>query len=586
MTHKIYAPNIHIFAFHLRNKSSSDSQPDTDYNSKLLWHKYDQICAKFQIQQKLELREVAEGSRIALLKGATKDNILLPLEGKLSLNNGKGIRITGQACPLQIYDSYALGLNIRIPEVENNQKTEDVDLTVFNYFNPDQCFLPSKINSNINSSLGQILLLTAWLPQKHQQDSHVWKEIADQCVQNFLGEKDKDKCPPLYQEGQLFDSPIFEYGIPDKSQDYGQIFVWLFLGEEVNGNYSARADENFCLFYQNFIDLFFYRQKVIRAYQISRDVYSDVKQQYQEIKKIINETTGHRLEAYATTQSQDKTTDHRLEACATTQSQDKTTDHRLEACATTQSQDKTTDHRLEACATTQSQDNQRSLSEAELLDFKHKLRILPKLDLNYSDLLGQLESYSLTMKINAQNYSEKLQQLQEKLPKDDLRILSVFSDKISHTYQEQIKINLSYFGHSSGLLDKAISSIRGIVEIEQAERDRALEQALRDKEEADRARDKQAEKQEKRRQLWITFVGTGLAVSGISSQSDAKQPLEAILSKLEWKGSLDDCPKPEAGLYPCLSYSVVFVLFHVLIGVGVGAIAAFFVDRIIHRRSK
>ncbi|NEQ85865.1 MAG: hypothetical protein F6K26_38960 [Moorea sp. SIO2I5] len=498
MTHKIYAPNIHLFAFHLRNKSSSDSQPDTDYNSELLWHKYDQICAKFQIQQKLDLRDVAEGYRIALLKGDTKDNILLPLEGKLSLNNGKGIRITGQACPLQIYDSYALGLNIRIPERENNQKTEDVDLTIFNDFNPDQCFLPSKINSNINSSLGQILLLTAWLPQKQQQDSHVWKEIADQCVQNFLGEKNQDNCPPLYREGQLFDSPIFEYGIPDKSQDYGQIFVWLFLGEDVNGNYGARADENFSLFYQYFIDLFFYRQKVIRAYQISREVYSDAYQGYQEIKQIINETT-------------------------------------------------------------QSQDNYRSLSEAELLDFKKKLRILPKLDLNYSDWLRQLESYSLTMKINAHNYSEKLQQLQEKLPKDeDLSFLSVFEHKISPTYQEQIKISLSYFGHSSALLDKAISSIRGIVEIEQAER-------------------------EKRLQLWITFVGTGLAVSGISSQSDAKQPLESILIKLDRKGSLD-CP--EAGLYPCLTYTFWFVLFHILIGVGVGAIVAFIVDRIIHRRSK
>ncbi|NER91494.1 hypothetical protein [Moorena sp. SIO3A2] len=529
MTYKIYAPNIHLFAFHLRNLSSSDSQADTDYDSKLLWHKYDQICAKFQIQQKLDLRDVAEGSRIALLKGATKDNILLPLEGKLSLNHGKRIKITGQACPLQIYDSYALGLNIRIPEVENNQKTEDVDLTVFKDFNPDQCFLPS----NINSSLGQILLLTAWLPQKQQQDSHVWKEIADQCVQNFLGENDQDNCPPLYQEGQLFGSPIFEYGIPDQSQDYGKIFVWLFLGEDINGNYAARAEENFCWFYQYFIDLFFDRQKVIKAYQISREVYSDAYQGYQDIKQIINETI---------------------------------------------------DHRLEACATTQSQDNQRSLSDDDLLEFKKKLRILPKLDLNYSDWLRQLESYSLTMKINAHNYSEKLQQIKAKLPKDeDLSFLSVFEHKISPTYQNQIQINLSYFAHSSALLDKAISSIRGIVEIEQAERDRALEKALRDKEEADRARDKQAEKQEKRLQLWITFVGTGLAVSGISSQTDAKQPLEAILIELDRKGSLD-CP--EAGFYPCLSYSVVFVVFHILIGVGVGAIAAFILDRIINRRSK
>jgi len=41
--------------------------------------------------------------------------------------------------------------------------------------------------------------------------------------------------------------------------------------------------------------------------------------------------------------------------------------------------------------------------------------------LKYSDFLGQLERYSLTININAHNYSEKLQQLQEKLPKDEGR---------------------------------------------------------------------------------------------------------------------------------------------------------------------
>ncbi|NEO38179.1 MAG: hypothetical protein F6J90_18330 [Moorea sp. SIOASIH] len=559
MTHKIYAPNIHLFAFHLINVSSSDSQADTDYNSQLLWHKYDQICAKFQIQQKLDLKDVAEDSRIALLKGATKDNILLPLEGKLSLNHGKGIKITGQACPIQIYDSYALGLNIRIPERENNQKTEDVDLTVFKDFNPDQCFLPS----NINSSLGQIMLLTAWLPQKEQQDSHLWKEIADQCVQNFLGKKDQDNCPPLYQEGKLFGSPIFEYGIPHESQDYGQIFVWLFLGEEVNGNYGARAEENFCFFYQYFIDLFFYRQKVIKAYQLSREVYSNVKQHYQDIKKIINETA----QIKDNQSLQDKFTS--LPRAASPLNPPILGDFNSSSPQNWGARGANNSLQyLKARGANNSPQNWGArgakvavLSQAELLDFKKKLRILPKLDLTYSDLLGKLERYSLTIKTNTHNYSEKLQQIQEKLPNDEeLSFLSVFEHKISPTYQNQIQINLSYFAHSSGLLDKAISSIRGIVEIEQAER-------------------------EKRQQLWITFVGTGLAVSSISSQSDAKQPLEVILSKLDRNGSLD-CPKPEAGLYPCLSYSVVFVLFHVLIGVGVGAFAAFIVDRMIHRGSK
>lgn len=38
--------------------------------------------------------------------------------------------------------------------------------------------------------------------------------------------------------------------------------------------------------------------------------------------------------------------------------------------------------------------------------------------------------------------------------------------------------DLGYFRHSSTLLEQAISSIRGIVEIEQAERDRSLEQTI------------------------------------------------------------------------------------------------------------
>ncbi len=103
-----------------------------------------------------------------------------------------------------------------------------------------------------------------------------------------------------------------------------------------------------------------------------------------------------------------------------------------------------------------------------------------------------------------------------------------------------------------------------IIEIEQVERDRALEKALRDKEEA-------AEKREKRLQLWIALVGTGLAVSGISAQTDAK-PVETILPQLypqiyPNQQSLD-CPK--AGLNPCLIYSAAYVVFHV----GIGAIAA------------
>ena len=74
------------------------------------------------------------------------------------------------------------------------------------------------------------------------------------------------------------------------------------------------------------------------------------------------------------------------------------------------------------------------------------------------------------------------------------------------------------------------------------------------------------EKREKRRGRFIALVGTGLTVTGISSQSPGK-PVESMIAL--------DCPK--AGFTPCLSYSSLFMLFHI----GVGAIAALVVGLII-----
>ncbi len=106
-----------------------------------------------------------------------------------------------------------------------------------------------------------------------------------QCVQHFYGQK--GECPQLYQESLLFDSPIFEYGNPNSAHGYEHILVWLFFTEEEQ--YSAKADANLGSFYQEFIDLFFYRNKVIKAYHFSRDVYLDIHSLYKEFKQTVRE---------------------------------------------------------------------------------------------------------------------------------------------------------------------------------------------------------------------------------------------------------------------------------------------------------
>ena len=185
--------------------------------------------------------------------------------------------ITGVVCPLQIYDSYALALNLRIPEFENKkQRTAAVDLAIFRDFNPQKCFLASQIES----SLGQTILITAWLSPQ-QQDAHQWKEIADRSLKYFL-DVTPEELPPLYQARQLFGSPIFEY----ISEQQGHFIVWLFLTPENADQYRAKADDNLDLFYQEFIDIFCYRNKVTKSYQLSREVYQEALFCYRNVQKI------------------------------------------------------------------------------------------------------------------------------------------------------------------------------------------------------------------------------------------------------------------------------------------------------------
>ena len=67
MTRKIYAPNVHLFAFHLK-----DSNP-----SNLLWDKCNTFLSqRFGITKTLEIEE-QQGYRVDLLKDKTDDNVAL-----------------------------------------------------------------------------------------------------------------------------------------------------------------------------------------------------------------------------------------------------------------------------------------------------------------------------------------------------------------------------------------------------------------------------------------------------------------------------------------------------------------------------
>lgn len=442
---KIYAPNIHLFAFQLYKGANVDSN-SVQADDIQLWQNADKIVRTtlhqdLHLGQCIDIHKEPENPRVDLLKDSEvkDDNYAKDVEGKISPDDKQQVVIKGFAHPLRLYDSYALWLNLRRPEKDDEiTPTEDVDIAFLSKLNPNNCFTLEKNKL----FLGQTLLITAWV--KGAKDEKHLYQIAQECLEAVFPASQR---PPLSRQGELFGSPIFEYGLFSQLTHYQHVLIWLFR--------DSKADDNFNLCYHQLLELFFFRTKIVKSYQDSRITYDKVASAYQEIEDAIDLP------------------------------------------------------------------KKGEVTTSELKDLKNKLKELPKISLKYTRLLRNLEDYQNTIAINETNYLERLQQIRGIIKKSDLLLLETFSQQNSPLFQKQIQADLGYFRHGSTLLEQAISSIRGIVEIEQAERDRSLENTI---------------------QIVGVGLGAGAIVSGVVTQHIDKpfapislnNPPHPIVTSLFW----------------------------------------------------
>ena len=452
----VYAPNVHLFAFHVWDILASTSNPPANspqpalpptsnppahspqtalpptsnpaIDPEHLWYKCNEILQeKLRVPAEFNDRNLyknqtsqPKGRRVNLIvKAEVNNRESLPFDKEIQHHNQQ-ISLAGFAQMLRIGDSYALGFNIRVPEKTNGTKTPDVDLSIFQDLNPDNCLL----RDSVNSYFGQTLLLTAWLSpdqkQKAEEDSQYLQSLAQQCLKNFISGQD---LPEFYREGELFGSPILEYGNPSYPNAGDHILIWFFSSATTGEIWDSR--------YSDFLDLFLYRNKTIQAYQESRAYYYQIRQEYEKITEDINETFRY-LQRDTAPQRQLKGT---------------------------------------------------GLKPEELEYLERKTIEIPPRAVNYAGLLMDLEMRQNTIAINTKNYQDKLNQISldikaRKKYNDrecDLKFLELFSQETCPQFQEQIKADLGYFRHSTGLLDKAMEAIRGVVAIEEAYRDAKLE---------------------------------------------------------------------------------------------------------------
>ncbi len=447
MSSKVYAPNVHLFAFHLQKSANGDNANDQD--KYWLWQTCNEIIHKilqpnFDLMQWLDLEQEPDNPTVSLIK-AEKQIDAAPIDnGKVYLDENSPLLIEGFAYPLRLYDSYGLWLNLRRPEKDNNnQRTEDVDIQIFRKLNPDNCLL---LGGNENF-LNQTLIITAWLSSEHDpQDQKALKNLADECLQAFF--PNNYPIPPFTCSAILFGSPIFEYGLFSQLTNYRHVLVWFFSHPE--------AEEKFNDYQEQLLDLFFFRAKVVKAFQKSREVYEDTNKEYQKIEAEINNF--------------------------------------------------------------KQVDDTQLLNDEKLDKLSDKLKTLPKMALDYANFLRYLESYQNTIAINGRNYADRLQQIRGIVKDEDISFLEKFSLENSPDFQEQIKAELGYFTHGSSLLDKAIASIRGRVEIDRAKSDRLAE-------------DKK-ERSDRNLQITILAVGSGIGAGGIMVSSYSLVKDDPILKVL------------------------------------------------------
>ncbi|WP_293339927.1 hypothetical protein [Microcoleus sp. CAWBG58] len=442
---QILNPNVYVFAFHLIGEASGRDNPLWNWGDDFL-----EIFTSKKLKPNLNFSKEESTFRLDLLPQMPQTS--LSFDAEVSYNETK-FDVNGFAKPMKIGDSYALWLNVGFPDSFVG-KVSPQCLSTFN---------PNNLLGIVTGKefLGETILITAKLPPQHyrllltQQPPPSLKtleSLADKCCNALFPETYR---PPFNRAGELFGSPIFEYGLIKQTTNYRHLLVWFPNSEA--------SEDKLSIYQQEIIDLFYYRNKIIKAFHNSRQIHRLLFDFYRQVEDNVN-SLQQRIDELGS-----------------------------------------------------------ELTTENLQDFKEELKRLLKTALTYTQWLTKLEDYGNTIAINLNNYDEKLAQIYAKLETDEeeLSILNHFSRKTAPYVRSQIAGDLGYFRHGTNLIDQAIASIRGIVEIEQARCDRTNQLALRKSEDKKKYRDDRLESR-------VQAIGVGLAAGGIAASSGTNTVFDTV----------------------------------------------------------
>jgi hypothetical protein len=170
--------------------------------------------------------------------------------------------------------------------------------------------------------------------------------------------------------------------------------------------------------------------------------------------------------------------------------------------------------------------------------------------LAFAKQVRYLQEDRITINTNAENYGGALTRIRGLcIAGDNLDFWQRFLDLAEDKYQRQIEIDLNYLIASQNLFQQSISTVRGMVEIEQVELDREQMELYKQQEDREKKRSRQLEN-------IIFFVGTAIGGGQIFS---AAYPLIKD-TRIQWQ------PDFSLPLHPFAATIIWSLLFGLLFG--------------------
>lgn len=420
MDFKFHTHNINLFAYFLSEKVDGLGKYPSDW----LWDKCDSIVTQtlkttfnFHLKDHLDLENQPEEAWANLNKHFPKTDDYHPIyvqPDKAFIENSTNINLNSKTAtifPVQLYDSYGFAFNLATPQNANNSRL--FNITDIKLANPNNCLILD-VNRDNNYFLDQTLFITIDLELlqklRYKVGRDKLKRIADRYIESLLPENFRK--PPFNRSGTLFGSPIFEYGIIRASQSYSHIIVWFVIDD--------KSVEKFDTSYQQLLDLFFFRAKVIHAYKQIRSIEKEAKKKSKDIQSKIKDTQIY--------QSKIKTVEKQKEPL-----------------------------------------------EVDLDKLLDLLTELPKFSVEYAENIRIIKEFQNIIVENTRNYTDKIHEIASNFADEDLSFLRVFTDRTCHPFQDRVTAAVNFFQLDINLVDNAIDSIRGQVAIEQARRERELQ---------------------------------------------------------------------------------------------------------------